>query len=694
LPHYQKPRLRYTSGMHPLASLLSSEAQSIVGRWQELRDAGPEPGRVSDLAARIPRLLGALAAALARADDEPFEEDEFHHRLGFELASVMREHDVLRTTVFEIFEKSAGTLGFREFRIVTDFFARELTRAVAQYSARQKAVQEAQLAVFSETPVVIANLEGPVQDITEQRRLREAHDHQRDEAENMLRRFINNLPELAWSAQPDGSIDFYNQRWYDYTGTTFEEMRGWGWDKVHDAEHLPRVVAAWKRSLKTGEDFEMEFPLRRFDDEFRWFLTRVRPVKDGSGKIVRWFGMNADIHDNREATRKLEEANLAKDEFLATASHELRTPLTAILGWARMLRSGQLGASDYARGLASIERNASAQVQLIEDILDGSRIITGNLQLEIRPLDLTALVHAAVDAVRLEADAKGITLQLELDPAAARVVGDPDRLQQVIWNLASNAVKFTPKGGRIDVRLARVGTSIELSVSDSGQGISAEFLPHVFERFRQAEGSTTRRHGGLGLGLALVHHLVEAHGGGVRAESAGAQRGARFIVTLPVQAVYAESPEGPRAIPTPGPTARAGLLNGVSVLVVDDEADARELVATVLLTAGADVVVAKSALDALDIVQRGGAMVMISDIGMPVIDGYELMRRIRALPGARNRLPAAALTAYSREQDRRLAMEAGFQAHVSKPIEPAELVRVVLNLVDFDVLNLVDFEKC
>jgi len=680
--------------MHPLASLLSSEAQSIVGRWQELRDAGPEPGRVSDLAARIPRLLGALAAALARADDEPFEEDEFHHRLGFELASVMREHDVLRTTVFEIFEKSAGTLGFREFRIVTDFFARELTRAVAQYSARQKAIQEAQLAVFSETPVVIANLEGPVQDITEQRRLREAHDHQRDEAENMLRRFINNLPELAWSAQPDGSIDFYNQRWYDYTGTTFEEMRGWGWDKVHDAEHLPRVVAAWKRSLKTGEDFEMEFPLRRFDGEFRWFLTRVRPVKDGSGKIVRWFGMNADIHDKREATRKLEEANLAKDEFLATASHELRTPLTAILGWARMLRSGQLGASDYARGLASIERNASAQVQLIEDILDGSRIITGNLQLEIRPLDLTALVHAAVDAVRLEADAKGITLQLELDPAAARVVGDPDRLQQVIWNLASNAVKFTPKGGRIDVRLARVGTSIELSVSDSGQGISAEFLPHVFERFRQAEGSTTRRHGGLGLGLALVHHLVEAHGGGVRAESAGAQRGARFIVTLPVQAVYAESPEGPRAIPTPGPTARAGLLNGVSVLVVDDEADARELVATVLLTAGADVVVAKSALDALDIVQRGGAMVMISDIGMPVIDGYELMRRIRALPGARNRLPAAALTAYSREQDRRLAMEAGFQAHVSKPIEPAELVRVVLNLVDLDVLNLVDFEKC
>jgi len=680
--------------MHPLASLLSSEAQSIVGRWQELRDAGPEPGRVSDLAARIPRLLGALAAALARADDEPFEEDEFHHRLGFELASVMREHDVLRTTVFEIFEKSAGTLGFREFRIVTDFFARELTRAVAQYSARQKAIQEAQLAVFSETPVVIANLEGPVQDITAQRRLREAHDHQRDEAENMLRRFINNLPELAWSAQPDGSIDFYNQRWYDYTGTTFEEMRGWGWDKVHDAKHLPRVVAAWKRSLKTGEDFEMEFPLRRFDGEFRWFLTRVRPVKDGSGKIVRWSGMNADIHDKREATRKLEEANLAKDEFLATASHELRTPLTAILGWARMLRSGQLGASDYARGLASIERNASAQVQLIEDILDGSRIITGNLQLEIRPLDLTALVHAAVDAVRLEADAKGITLQLELDPAAARVVGDPDRLQQVIWNLASNAVKFTPKGGRIDVRLARVGTSIELSVSDSGQGISAEFLPHVFERFRQAEGSTTRRHGGLGLGLALVHHLVEAHGGGVRAESAGAQRGARFIVTLPVQAVYAESPEGPRAIPTPGPTARAGLLNGVSVLVVDDEADARELVATVLLTAGADVVVAKSALDALDIVQRGGAMVMISDIGMPVIDGYELMRRIRALPGARNRLPAAALTAYSREQDRRLAMEAGFQAHVSKPIEPAELVRVVLNLVDLDVLNLVDFEKC
>jgi PAS domain S-box-containing protein len=530
-----------------------------------------------------------------------------------------------------------------------------------------------------------------LEDITAQRRV--AHELLQQsqkvaDADSVFRDLVDNLPELAWSAQADGNIDFYNRRWFDYTGTTLEEMRGWGWEKVHDPTVLPEVRERWLRSIATGAPFEMEFPLRGADGSFRWFLTRIRPLRDGNGKIVRWFGVNSDIHAQREAAWRTEEASRAKDEFLATASHELRTPLNAILGWARILRAGQVDASAYARGLETIERNAKAQVRLIEDILDGSRIITGKLHLEIRPLDLTALVRGALDAVRPAADAKGIRVTMSLDPAAAHVVGDPERLQQVVWNLANNAVKFTSKGGSVTIGLARVGTHIELSVADSGQGISPEFLPHVFERFRQAEGSTTRRYGGLGLGLALVRHLVEAHGGSVHAESEGDGRGARFVVLLPVKAVVQAPTDSdrPRATPTAAAPAadEDASLAGVTALVVDNEQDARELIAVVLRARGAEVTTAASAAEALELLAETAPKVLLSDIGMPDVDGYELLRRVRAMHGARGAsLPAIALTAYSREQDRRLALEAGFQTHVSKPVEPAELVRVVASLVSF-----------
>lgn len=459
------------------------------------------------------------------------------------------------------------------------------------------------------------------------------------EAELILRNLVNNLPELAWSAAPNGHIDFYSQRWFDYTGTTLEEMQGWGWEKVHDPAMLPKVSERWAHSLATGEPFEMEFPLRAADGTFQWFLTRVRPLRDTNGTILRWIGTNANIHAQREAIKRAEEANRTKDEFLATASHELRTPLNAILGWAHLLRSGQLDQSAFTRGLETIERNARAQVQLIEDILDGSRIITGKLHLEIRPLDMTALVRAALDAVRPAAEAKAIKLTMELDAAAARIVGDPERLQQVVWNLANNAVKFTPRGGTVQVSLARSGTSVELSVTDSGQGIAKDFLPFVFDRFRQAEGSTTRRHGGLGLGLALVRHLVEAHGGTVSADSEGEGRGARFAVLLPVQAVFqeqADSARPPLVAPVEAPGAdQLGGLSGVSVLVVDDEADARELVATVLRASGAQVTLASSAAEALTSLSKQLPMVLVSDIGMPQVDGYQLIRRVRTSLGAK-----------------------------------------------------------
>ncbi len=455
------------------------------------------------------------------------------------------------------------------------------------------------------------------------------------------------------------------------------------------------VLQMLRRILSTGEPFtatEYKVPLVGPSGAIvdTYFLFTCQPVRGDDGTLDTILTAAIDVteqvrlrEDIERARQESERASMAKDEFLATASHELRTPLNAILGWARLLRTGQLDPSGTLRAVETIERNAKSQVQLIEDILDGSRIITGNLRLEIRPLDMTTLVSAAMDAVRPAAEAKNIQISVTVDPAASRIVGDPERLQQVVWNLGNNAIKFTPKGGSVEVRLERIGTSIQLSVVDSGQGISSEFLPHVFERFRQAEGTSSRRHGGLGLGLALVRHLVEAHGGTVRAESEGVGLGARFVVTLPVQAVYEEAPAGaPRALAADDPGGPLARLNGVDVLVVDDEADARDLVATVLRAQGAEVTTASSAEQALELLSKTSPMVLLSDIGMPETDGYALIRRVRTMIGTKGaEIAAIALTAYAREEDRRRALEAGFQTYVAKPVEPAELVRVVAALV-------------
>jgi PAS domain S-box-containing protein len=519
------------------------------------------------------------------------------------------------------------------------------------------------------------------------------------ESEAQFHVLAESIPQLAWRTRPDGFIEWYNRRWYEYTGTTFETMQGWGWKSVHDPELLDTVVDQWQTALASGEPFEMEFPLRGKDGVFRWHLTQALPLRDGDGRVVRWFGTNTDIdasrrlaqeratllENERQARSAAEVASRAKDDFLATASHELRTPLNAILGWARMLQAGQLDQSGYVRAIDSIERNARSQVRLIEDILDGSRIITGQLHLEIRRLDLRQLVAAALDSVRPASDAKRINLTVHIDPAAGRVSGDPERLQQVVWNLVVNAIKFTDKGGAVDVGLRREGTDIQLRVTDTGQGINPDFLRHVFEPFRQAEGSISRRHGGLGLGLALVRHLVEAHGGTVRAESQGVGHGATFTVTLPVQAVFRESSadvrDSPPSVELPAPAGVASL-SGVTVLVVDDEADAQDLVATALRARGATVTTANSAVEALDAIADTAFMAMVSDIGMPGTDGYELIGRIRTMTGMTGvHLPALALTAYSREEDRRRALDAGFDTYTSKPVEPETLVNLVAGLV-------------
>ncbi|HEX9943863.1 MAG TPA: ATP-binding protein [Thermoanaerobaculia bacterium] len=384
----------------------------------------------------------------------------------------------------------------------------------------------------------------------------------------------------------------------------------------------------------------------------------------------------------RELRRAAEEANRVKDEFLSTVSHELRTPLNAILGWTWLLASGKLDEEGTRRGVATVERNARAQSQIIDDLLDVSRIITGKLRLNVGPVDLAHVVEAVLDSVGPAADAKEIRIERRLDPAAAGAKGDPQRLQQVVWNLLSNAVKFTPRGGRIEVALERRDSQIGIRVSDTGIGIRRDFLDQVFDRFRQADSSSTRAHGGLGLGLAIVRHLVELHGGTVEAQSDGQGRGATFLVRLPMPAV---SPAADRS----EPSARAAALpedhalrelRGVRVLLVDDEPDAREMLPAVLEQFGVQVSVAASAAEALDVLQRSAMDVLVADIGMPEEDGYSLIGKVRALDRHVRDLPAIALTAYAGEADRRRALEAGFQIHLAKPVEPADLASAVASL--------------
>ena len=506
------------------------------------------------------------------------------------------------------------------------------------------------------------------------------------ESEGQLQTLADAVPQLVWMADADGYIFWYNQRWYDYTGTSPEQMEGWGWQSVHDPEMLPKVLVSWRASIETGEPFEMEFPIKGADGAFRWFLTRVNPLRDSHGRIVRWFGTNTDVDGQRRTAEELREANRLKDEFLATVSHELRTPLTAILGWAHLLRIKRFDEKSTGNALETIERNARAQSQLIDDLLDVSRVIAGNLRLDVRQVEPGSLIDAAVEALRPAAEAKGVRIQKVLDTGVVFVAGDPARLQQVVWNLLSNAIKFTPKGGRVQVRLERIDSHIEIAVSDTGAGIEAEFLPHVFERFRQADQKTTRQHGGLGLGLAIVRHLVELHGGTVEADSPGEGQGATFVVKLPIVPIH-QKDDLPERV---HPAARDALpsytcpekLDGLKVLVVDDEADTREIFKVGIGQCGAEVLTAGSVGEALAALEETRPDILISDIGMPGEDGYDLIRKVRELPAGRGgKIPAIALTAYARTEDRLRALRAGYQMHISKPVELAELVAVIASLI-------------
>jgi signal transduction histidine kinase/CheY-like chemotaxis protein len=438
---------------------------------------------------------------------------------------------------------------------------------------------------------------------------------------------------------------------------------------------VARPVSALARSaamLATGQEPAPSRPTK---------IAEVAEVahafEDASGRL------RALLAAERAARAEAEAANRMKDEFLATLSHELRTPLNAVFGWARMLRRGDVRPDALRHGLEVIERNAVVQAKLIEDLLDVSRIVTGKMRLQVRAVDLPAVVEAAIDAIRQAASAKEIRLQPLLDPAAGPVIGDPDRLQQVAWNLLSNAIKFTPKGGRVQVSLARVDSHVELAVSDTGQGIAPELLPYIFERFRQGDSSSTRQHGGLGIGLALVRHMVELHGGSVSVRSAGVGTGATFVVWLPIS-LAGEPPADMRGHPTASGAAvdMPGVsLRGVRLLLVDDERDTLDLFARVLAPTGAEIEMASSTAEAMVCFGRQPPDVLVADVEMPGEDGYALIDRVRALgPTRGGDVPAVAVTAYGRVEDRVRLLAAGFNMHVPKPVEPAELIAVVATL--------------
>ncbi len=464
-------------------------------------------------------------------------------------------------------------------------------------------------------------------------------------------------------------------------------------------EYADEIVSLFRRTLETGEPYHTPERIeqridRRIKEYYEWRIDRI-PLPDGRYGVVCYFRdisqqvlsrakVELALFNEKQAREEAESANRLKDEFLGTVSHELRTPLNAILGWTELLQIGGLDGEESSRGLKTIERNARAQSQLIEDLLDVSKIITGKLQLNVAEVDVVAVIDAAVEGVRRAAENKKIRLHSLVDPEAGPIAGDPMRLQQMLWNLLSNAIKFTPRGGRVDLQLKRVNSHVEMVVSDNGAGIRRELLPFVFDRFRQGDSSPSRAYGGLGLGLAIVRHLTELHGGTVRVESGGEGQGATFTVSLPsmVTRAAAEEPVRP-AVGNALPIQTSSVLAGLKVLVVDDELESQESVAEVLTQCSASVIRASSSAEALALLDQQPIDVILADIGMPGEDGYAFIRKVRQGEAKGRRwIPAGALTAYARPEDRHRALVGGYQMHIPKPVEAAELVAVVANLGD------------
>lgn len=516
------------------------------------------------------------------------------------------------------------------------------------------------------------------------------------QSEERYRLLAQAIPQFVWVTDAAGQNEYVNQRFCDYTGLAAEQLRGSNWLSILHPDDLAMTCNRWLTAVTSGRVYEIEYRFRRADGSYRWFLGQGIPLKDEQGQIYKWFGTCTDIEPQKQieqarlrlleqeqaAREQAESANRIKDEFLAVLSHELRSPLNPILGWISLLQKGKLNATRQQEALAIIERNAKLQAQLVEDLLDISRIMRGKLSLTITPVNLESVISAALETVRLAAEAKQLQIRSDLDSGVAPISGDAARLQQVVWNLLTNAVKFTPNGGQVTVELRQLDHLAQIRVIDTGKGINPQFLPHVFEYFRQEDGSTTRKFGGLGLGLAIVRQIVELHGGTVWAESRGENQGATFIVQLPLLR-NRESGAGSREskVESPLPTPHFPL-TGLQILLVDDEPDTREFQAFLLEQSGAKVTAVASGLEALQSLDQFIPDAIVSDIGMADMDGYMLMQQIRSRPPSQGgQVPAIALTAYARDLDQQKARQVGFHAHITKPVEPEALVEAIASLL-------------
>jgi PAS domain S-box-containing protein len=538
---------------------------------------------------------------------------------------------------------------------------------------------------------------------------RRAHEEELRRSEERFRLLVENVPEYAiFMLDPNGRVSTWNggaQRMKGYAaqeiiGKHFsifypQDAKESGW-----TDHELQVAAERGRFVDTG------WRMRKDGSTF-WAHVIITALRDDTGRLVGYAKLTRDMTETkrveamqaasqqheelleaeRSARMAAQRATRSKDEFLATLSHELRTPLSAILGWTQVLLRGESakGPEAQRQAIEVIDRNARAQAQLIDDRLDLSRIMTGKLRLDLHQVSFTKIVEAAVDSARPAADAKGVRLKAILGASHDIISGDSGRLQQVVWNLLSNAIKFTPEGGQVQVLLQRVNSHLELSVSDTGIGIPSSFLPHVFERFSQKDSSTTRSYGGLGLGLAICKQLVEQHGGSIRAASQGEGKGATFCVLLPVSIAQLQEEGMPRVHPTAEIPSEELLalprLEGVHVFSVDDEPDARELLRTVLEERGAQVSSFGSGAEALAALEKTRPTVLVCDIGMPKMDGYQMIRTLRAKEAPGDRLPALALTAFARAEDRKRSLIAGYQAHLAKPFDVGELILLIADLV-------------
>ncbi|MBE9163504.1 PAS domain-containing protein [Tychonema sp. LEGE 06208] len=523
------------------------------------------------------------------------------------------------------------------------------------------------------------------------------------ESEERFRNMANNTPFMVWVTDSTGYCTFLSESWYEFTGQTQETGLGFGWINALHPEDREPAKNAFLMANERQEPYRMEFRVGRPDGGYSWALDAAAPRFTESGQFEGFIGSAIDMTEGKKveierdmvlqleqtARAEAERANRIKDEFLAVLSHELRSPLNPILGWSQLLLAGKLSATQTAKALETIERNARLQSQLIEDLLDVSRILQGKLRLTVAPVNVGIIILSALETVQLAAEAKKIQIETILNPDVGLVLGDTSRLQQVVWNLLSNAVKFTPEGGRVEVRLTQVGgQEVEIQVADTGKGIIPDFLPYVFEHFRQEDGATTRKFGGLGLGLAIVRQLIELHGGTVFVESAGEGQGATFTVRLPLLNDDSRA-QRLEAVNSSGSCDISSFpLSGLRILVVDDDLDSRDFVAFVLGQGGAKVIALSSAAEALLSIAQTAPDLLVSDIGMPQMDGYMLIRHIRTQLAPEYRdLVAIALTAYAGEANERQILQAGFDQHLSKPIDPSELLAAVGRLMSQKLKN-------